>query len=83
MHDGDGFQQKFLGKAYWSGRPILSFRKRSKIAPTPIPFQNFRFNLFQPVKMNQGDLKQNVLQLYQPLCEIRNTNGESNRHGQW
>ena len=41
------------------------------IAPTPIPFQNFHFNLFQPVKMNQGDLKQMVLQLYQPLCEIR------------
>ena len=68
-----------------SGRPILCFGKCPMIAPTPIPFQNFHFNLFQPVKMNQGDLKQMVLQLYQPLCEIRkiNTNCESNRRVQW
>ena len=60
----------------WSGRPILSFGKCPMIAPTPILFQNFHFNLFQPVKMNQGNLKQMVLQLYQPLCEIR-------KHQRW
>ena len=47
-------QQKFLGKAYWSGRPIVSSGKRPKIAPTLIPFQNFHLNLFQPVKINQS-----------------------------
>ena len=74
------FQQKLLGKAYFNFKMTGSamvwpadsvFGKCPMIAPTPIPFQNFHFNLFQPVKMNQGDLKQMVLQLYQPLCEIR------------
>ena len=59
MHEGDGFSAKTLGESLFqfqndwsghgSGRPILSFEKCPKIAPTPIPFQNFHFNLFQPV----------------------------------